>query len=60
MNATERLNEITAEREKMIYVICNWYSCHKGITNREFDRMEQKLMNTSYKELKRKYGGLNK
>lgn len=48
------------QRETMIYVICNWYSCHKGISNEEFDKMEQKLMNTPFVDLKKKYDNLKK
>ena len=50
----------TDEREKMIYVICNWDSCHKGTGEAEFDRLEQKLIKCSTKEIQKKYDKLKK
>lgn len=47
----DNLNKITEIREKMIYAILD----SKKLSNLHYDKMEQKLIGTSFIELQRKY-----
>lgn len=56
MDAIERLNKITEIREKMIYYVLRQT---KGLTAIQYDKLENKLIQTSFAILKNKYLALN-